>query len=343
MRVGTKVIIAFSFLLSSAIAAPIVNPMENAKPFPVTPEVKNYINSTAKHYHFSKRELEAYFANTKLLPAVIDRMNGPFEAKPWNYYHSYFVTPERIQLGLQYWKDHEAALNRTAKLYNVSPQVIIAILGIETLYGRGIGKFPVWDTLSTLAFYYPARQSFFRKELTQYLLLTRHENLPVLALKGSYAGALGIPQFMPSSYRNYGISLEKNKKIDLFQDHETAIASIGNYLRKAGYNAADPVATPVELKPTFSAAKIITPKAKPTESLSKLETLGVRFSQQYPAKTSGSLIALDKTEGKEYWVVFHNFRAIMSYNPNINYAMAVYQLSEALKKAHEQSNTQRSA
>lgn len=343
MRIVAKILAGVFFLIGTSLAAPAYNPMENAKAFPITADVRNYINATAKHYHFKKEVLEGYFAKAQYLPAVIDRVNAPFEAKPWDFYRHYFVTPERIQLGLQYWKDHEAELNRVAKTYHVSPEVIIAILGVETLYGRGIGKFPVWDTLATLAFYYPDRQTFFRKELTQYLLLTRNNNLPVLGLKGSYAGALGIPQFMPSSYRNYGVSLDKNKKIDLFHDHATAIASIGNYLKKSGYEALEPVATPVELKAGFSAKNIITPKAKPMESVVQLRTLGVRFNQEFPSRASGALVALDKTQGKEYWVVFHNFRAIMSYNPNINYAMAVYQLSAELKKAHEQRKTQHSA
>lgn len=344
MRIIANILAGAIFVVGCQLAAASVpDPMKDAKAFPITPEVKNYINATAKQYHFKKAILEGYFAKTKYLPAVLERVNAPFEAKPWDFYRHYFLTPERIALGAQYWKDHEAELNRVAKTYNVSPQVIIAILGIETLYGRGIGKFPVWDTLATLAFHYPARQSFFRKELTQYLLLTRNNNLPVLELKGSYAGALGIPQFMPSSYRNYGVSLEKNKKIDLFSDHATAIASIGNYLHQSGYQASSPVATPVALNKHFSKQNIISPHAKPMESVAQLETLGVRFKQDFSPRTPGALVALDKTQGKEYWVVFHNFRAIMSYNPNINYAMAVYQLSAELKKAHEQSKTQRSA
>lgn len=338
-----KFIFASVFLIISSMAYANYSPLQNAKPFPITPEVRKYIAVTAKQYHFKPSELEYYFAHTQYLPAVLERVNAPFEAKPWDYYRHYFVTPERIRLGAQYWKDHEAELNRVAQNFHVSPQIIVAILGVETLYGKGIGQFPVWDTLATLAFHYPPRQKFFRDELTQYLLLTRHENLPVLSLKGSYAGALGIPQFMPSSYRNYGVSFEKNKKIDLFRDHETAIASIGNYLKRSGFNLSEPVATPVALSSHFSAEKIISSKAKPSESISKLRTLGVRFNQNFPARSSGALIALDKTQNKEYWVVFHNFRAIMSYNPNINYAMAVYQLSEELKKAHEQSQTQHSA
>jgi membrane-bound lytic murein transglycosylase B len=338
-----KIFVAASFLMTSAFATTAPNPLENAKPFPITPEVQKYIDSTAKQYHFNKSELVSYFEKAKYLPAVIDRMNGPFEAKPWNYYRHYFVTPERVALGVEYWKKHEAALNKIAKRYNVAPQVIVAILGVETLYGTGIGKFPVWDTLSTLAFHYPSREVFFRKELTQYLLLTRHENLPVLSLTGSYAGALGIPQFMPSSYRNYGVSLDKNKKIDLFRDHETAMTSIANYLSRSGFKASEPVAMPVELSASFSARNIISSKATPFEKVSQLNQLGVRFKHDISPNEKGALIALDKTDSKEYWVAFHNFRAIMSYNPNINYAMAVYQLSEELKKAHEQSQTQHSA
>lgn len=341
MRKGTKFMMAACFFITSAVAAP--NPLENAKPFPITPEVKHYIDATASQYHFKKSELNYYFAHAKLLPAAINRMNGPFEAKPWDFYRHYFVTPERIQLGVAYWKKHEAELNRAAERYHVSPQIIVAILGVETLYGKGIGEFPVWDTLATLAFHYPAREQFFRQELTQYLLLTRHEKLPILQLKGSYAGALGIPQFMPSSYRNYGVSFVHNKKIDLFHDHETAISSIGNFLSRSGFQNTDPVATPVTLRWNFRAKNIITAKAKPSESISKLQMLGVYFPQHFPERASGALVALDKARGKEYWVVFHNFRAIMSYNPNINYAMAVYQLSEELKKAHESRKTQQGA
>ena len=185
--------------------------------------------------------------------------------------------------------------------------IIVAIIGVETEYGTHLGKYPVLSTLYTLGFYYPPREKFFRKELEQYLILTRDNNLPVSSIKGSYAGALGIPQFMPSSYRYYGVAFQKNSPVNLFNNND-AIASIANYFHKMGWASHQPITYHLN-----SNGKSIHDK-----------TL--------------NLITLPLNKGAEYWVMYKNFKVIMSYNHNVVYAMVVYQLSKKIEQQYAKNN-----
>ena len=199
--------------------------------------------------HFDRDELVHLFQKTAYVPEVIDRMNAPFEEKPWDFYKNFFITDKRVQDGVNYWRTHQDTLNTVEKTYGVPASVIIAIVGIESNYEQQPGKFPELGTLATLSFKYPKRALFFQSELENFLLLTREHNIEPLEINGSYGGALGIPQFMPSNYRQIGVTLDVNKPhANLLTNGDDAIASIANFLQKKGWKNKGPVAFPAKIK-----------------------------------------------------------------------------------------------
>src|SRR3990167_3385059 len=268
---------------------------------------KQFIQELVTKDHFNRYKLEQLFKTLHENPKIIQSMTSPFEKKPWSFYRDYFVTSERITLGAQYLKAHHRVLQEMSKKYGIPASIIVAIIGVETEYGLHLGKYPVLSTLYTLGFYYPPREKFFRKELAQYLILTRDNDLPVSTIKGSYAGALGIPQFMPSSYRHYGVALEKNSSVNLFNNND-AIASVANYFHKNGWAPNQPI--------TY-----------------RLSSKNEPFNEKKARR-----IALPLTKGAEYWATYKNFNVIMSYNHNVVYAMAVYQLSKKIDQQYAENS-----
>lgn len=204
------------------------------KPQPLT--VEQFIDQMVKNNHFDRDELIRLFQKTNYVPEVIDRINAPFEEKPWDFYKNFFITDKRIQDGVNFWKVHSSTLSTVEKTYGVPPSIIVAIVGIESNYNQVTGAYPELGTLATLSFKYPKRALFFQSELQHFLLLTKEYNLSPLEVSGSYAGALGIPQFMPSSYRQFAVSLNNNPKVNLLTDPEDSIASIANFLQKKAGN-----------------------------------------------------------------------------------------------------------
>lgn len=261
---------------------------------------KAFINDMVNKYHFNRTELNHLFYQLHPDDKIIRSVTQPFEQQPWSYYRNYFVTPKRIAMGVQYLRAHHQQLMALQKKYGIPAVIITAIIGVETEYGTHLGKYSVLQTLYTLGFYYPPRQAFFRSELAQYLLLTRENRLQMWKLKGSYAGALGIPQFMPSSYRHYGVSAYHHDTVNLFNNAD-AIASVANYFHKMSWRANQPIA----------------------------RRLHSRYSH---VNRNAKRIVLSTQRGNSYWETFHNFRVIMRYNHNVVYAMAVYQLSQAIVK-----------
>lgn len=223
-------LIIFLSLFSAAIFASTssVTPSTQA-------QKNNEINLLVSKYHFKRTEINNLFAQAKKDPKVIACMTKPAEKGSWKSYQNFFVTQARIDNGATYWHEHRAALTRMQKKYGVTPGIAVAIIGVETAYGTHMGKYPVFNTLYTLAFYYPKQAHFFQQELALYLVLARNNHLPITTLKGSYAGAVGIPQFMPSSYLHYGVPGGDYSSVNLFTNNNDAIASIGNYLKLAGF------------------------------------------------------------------------------------------------------------
>lgn len=220
----------------------------------------------AKH-KFKRSELERVFAHAELVQSVIDNISRPSTAKPWPEYRANFVNPQRVRLGLKFWHKYQKPLQRAERKFGVPQDIIVAVIGVETIYGQYVGNYRTLDALTTLAFDYPPRADFFRSELENFLLLAREQQFNLLAIRGSYAGALGIPQFMPSTYRNYAVDFNGNRKINLLGDDVDAIGSVANYLNKFGWISRVAVHSPVRGKPTENKrhAMTIAPIAVPVQ------------------------------------------------------------------------------
>lgn len=296
----------------------------------------DYINMLVKKYHFNKQLLDQWFAKQKMNTQVIADLNTPYEEKPWQQYKDLFLTKSRLQTGLIYWHQNAKILARAEKVYGVPASVIIAIIGIETKYGEYLGNFPTFNTLYTISFDYPSRAKFFRHELTDFLLLTRQEKLNPLTIKGSYAGALGYPQFMPSSYLRYGVDFSHNGKINLFNNNADIIGSVANFFSKHGWQKGQPIAVKVTVKNPTMAEKYLEMSHgyQLNLDLATLKANGIVPQQPIQSNLKTALINLGNDKATDDWLVFHNFKTIMNYNSSPKYAMVVYLFSQELQKAY---------
>jgi membrane-bound lytic murein transglycosylase B len=296
------------------------------------PEVKDFIAHMADTSPFTKHQLRKLLKAAQSQPAIIDAMDRPAEkAKPWYDYRPIFVTERRIREGTDFWMAHRQALDQASIRSGVAPEYLAAILGVETYYGRLTGSYRVIDALSTLAFDYPARAKFFRDELEQFLLLTRDERLNPLSVKGSYAGAMGAPQFMPSNYRRYAVDAAADGRIDLWTNWPDVCESVGNYLKEHGWNAGEPVLAEASVA-ADKAADLDGRKLALSETVGSLRAKGVNFDSALAEDAPTLLIAMDETDGVHWRVGYNNFYVITRYNHSALYAMAVYELAAALKQ-----------
>ena len=293
------------------------------------PGIPAFIDDMVAKHQFRREELQQAFSLAEHRPDVIESISKPAILKPWVEYRPNFINPQRIAGGTQFWKKYAAALTRAEQEYGVPQEIILGVIGVETLYGRNAGRYRALDALTTLAFDYPRRADFFRDELAQYLLLAREQGFDLLDIQGSYAGALGIPQFMPSSYRRYAVDFNGNGKIDLLNEPEDAIGSVANYLKQYGWHSGEPVAllSKVEDEQRIGAVGDARPYAAWRDA--GVKPLKNGFGDLPP----GSLLDFTVESGKEYWLVFNNFNVIMRYNNSNYYAMSVYQLGEAIRRA----------
>ncbi len=312
------------------------------------PGIPEFIDEMVAKHNFKRAELVSAFDHAQSLPAVIEAISRPATLKPWPEYRAAFVNPERISLGLKFWNKYRNTLQRAERKYGVPQEIIIAVIGVETVYGQDAGSFRTLDALTTLAFGYPPRAGFFRKELENYLLLAREQQYDLLAVRGSYAGALGIAQFMPSSYRAYAVDFNGNHRIDLLHEDGDAIGSVANYLKNYGWvtsvgarsaqakgsGAVAPVALRAHVRSDTCPGDISTPRDVAAWSASGIVVAGkIAHGQDQTAR----LIDFTVADGKEFWLAFNNFEVIRSYNNSDYYAMSVFQLAQALKQARRSS------
>lgn len=294
-------------------------------------DVQMFIDQMVREHGFNRAELIKVMNDVRLQPQIIESMEKPFEKKNWDVYKQLFLTQERVQGGLSFWKANEVALRKAEQKFHVPAQIIVAIIGIETLYGKNQGNYRVIDALSTLAFNYPKRADFFNKELREYLLLCREHGVSPTAYYGSYAGAMGKPQFMPSSYRYYAADFTNNPKKDLMNDDSAVIASVANYFQKHGWNFNEGIAQPAQI--TGSGYKRINTAYKNASyQTQQLINAGVRpVTASFNVPQHAGLIELTTAEGQEYWLAYPNFYVITRYNSSPQYALAVYLLAQQLK------------
>lgn len=298
------------------------------------PESRNFINDMVRKHDFSAAELDALFSRAEPRPDIIDAITRPAEGKPWYEYRTIFVNDARIDGGVEFWRTHADTLARAHSTYGVPPEIISAIIGVETRYGKNTGSYRVLDALSTLAFDYPARAKFFRGELENYLLLTRDEGIDPLSLKGSYAGAMGLPQFIPSSYRHYAVDFDNDGQRDLWTNPVDAIGSVANYFSEHGWQSDAVVALPARVSGDNYAA-LADEGLKPERSLREFERQGIGVAGDAPADQPAALLEFEGEAGMEYWLGFQNFYVITRYNRSPLYAMAVYQLAQAIKESYK--------
>lgn len=302
------------------------------------PELAGFIDHMVKTHRFKRPALRQLFAKVKIRPEIVAVMDRPGEARPWHEYRRRFITPEQIKNGAQYWQAHRSALERAYARCGVPPEIVVAIIGVETRYGRNTGDFPVVDALATLAFAYPRRAEFFQRELEEYLLLTREQKLNPLRPRGSYAGALGIPQFMPSSYRRYAVDFDNDRRRDLFKSSTDAIGSVAHFLSEHGWERDAPVLDEARVDDP-AAPGLDTRELKPLTPVSDFVARGV-YPQPFlfpatgePGERLASLISLEEESGPVYRLGYANFYTITRYNRSKHYAAAVYELAQALRQA----------
>lgn len=295
------------------------------------PDVQRFINMMVTKYHFDRKYLNELFAQVKPQPQIITGMSRTAETLPWYKYENIFITQQRINQGVDFWNHHAETLAKVQDKDGVPASIIVAIIGVETYYGQNQGNYRVIDSLATLAFDYPKRASFFQSELKDYLLLVRENHFDARSILGSYAGAIGQAQFMPSSYRNYAIDYRNNGRKDLRRDADDVIASVSNYFKQFGWQRNQAIVLTATVKGK-NYQQLPMNQLKPNRSIIDLKKAGVFTTTSIPNQTPASFICLATSPNQYgYWLGMHNFYVLSRYNPRINYAMAVFTLSQALE------------
>lgn len=281
---------------------------------------------------FTEQELKGWFGQAEKKQTILDAISRPAEKTlTWAKYRNIFVTDSRIKRGVEFWQQNYETLAKAEAEFGVPAEIIVAIIGVETFYGRHKGKFRVIDALSTLAFDYPPRSKFFRKELKAFLLLAREQKQDPLVLMGSYAGAMGYGQFIPSSYRAYAIDYDQDGFADIWNNTDDAIGSVANYFKRHGWKPGAAVALRSRINDDYDKS-VVNKSLKPSETVADLRQRG--FEPVKPAKDSAAATAirLKGRWGVEYWLGLHNFYVITRYNHSRLYAMAVWQLSQEISE-----------
>lgn len=293
--------------------------------------VSAFAEEMRKKHGFDPAWLDAVLADAAIQPRIIELMMKPAESvMPWHAYRNHFLTAERIDAGVAFWNQHGESIARISKSSGVAPHVIVGIIGCETFFGRITGKFRVVDALSTLAFDYPPRSSYFRAELEQFLLLAREEGFDTRAVLGSYAGAMGNGQFMPRSYRSWAVDGDGDGKRDLWGSWPDVIASVANYLADHGWRAGEPVVVPAGL--WFPKADgLVSGKLAPDTTVKALRDRGLAFETTQGAAAPALFIKVDGDGGPELRAGFHNFGVITRYNRSTLYALAVNDLGRRIE------------
>jgi membrane-bound lytic murein transglycosylase B len=303
-------------------------------------DVQAFIGEMAKKHGFNPNRLRAVFSRARAQPSIIKAMSRPAEAKPWYVYRDIFINDRRIRGGVKFWRKHAATLAKAQRVYGVPPEIVVAIIGVETQYGGNMGSHRVLEALSTLAFDYPRRAAYFRKELENYLLLTRAEGIDPLTLRGSYAGAMGLGQFMPSSFLSYAVDFDGDGHRDLWNNPRDAIGSVANYFNKHGWRSGEPIAVPASVRGARYSALVSRKLSPPTHSVANLQAQGISPGEPVSRNQPAMLLEFEGRNGLEHWLGFANFYVITRYNHSQLYAMAVHQLSQTIGQRYVRSQAE---
>jgi len=317
----------------SAIAAPRKNAAVHAAP--PSADEQAFAAEVAKDGGPSQQSVLATLSGVRVQQSILDAIARPAEAtKPWKDYRPIFVTDKRTDDGIAFYRANRALLDRVSAEYGVPAEIVVAIIGVETSYGRIAGKYRVIDALSTLAFDVPARGDFFRGELEEFLLLCREQNWDPLTVKGSFAGAMGLAQFMPGSYRRHAMDYDGDGHIDLWNNSTDVIGSVASYLHFFGWKDGQPIVAPARVEAVDPRA-LLDVGLKPSLTLEQWRARGARPLTPMPDVLNASMFSLDLIGGAEYWFGFDNFYALLQYNRSRNYVMAIYELSIEITRERE--------
>jgi membrane-bound lytic murein transglycosylase B len=320
-------------ILALLLAAPLSarhKPVQHPKFDLKRPEIVAFVNDVVARQQLKKKQVLALLRKGEPQPQIIEAMTRPAEkVTPWWEYHDRFLTEERISQGAQFYVEHRESLERIASARGIPPEYLVAIMGVETKYGRVTGHYRVLDALMTLSFDYPPRSDYFRGELEQFLLLYPEEHIDPLTVTGSYAGAMGVPQFMPSSYRLFAVDGDGDQKRDLWNDWDDILASIANYFVEHGWEAGGPVLAETKLDPEPK-FQIDTHNLELNETVDSLNAQGVEILADQTGTTPVVLVLAEQQNGPTYRVGFKNFYVITRYNRSARYAMAVHDLAKAI-------------
>lgn len=303
------------------------------------PGAEAFAAKAASEYDLDQEEVILLLQNARFKQSIVDAISRPAEAKPWFDYRPIFITDKRIRGGIEFWRENEQLIEQASEKFGVDPQIIVAIIGVETFYGRITGSYRVLDALTTLSFYYPDtgndRSDFFSRELMNFVILGGEEDLPLEDVTGSYAGAMGLGQFMPSSYREYAVDLDGDGRRDLWSSLPDVIGSVANYLHRHGWEPDQPVTYPAVMAGGANIDLVAKRDFRPKISVVELAEAGFSSLEPVSSDTLAAVARLEEEDGYHYFITFENFYVITRYNRSPLYAMAVYELSEAIRNGFE--------
>lgn len=317
-------------LLLAALAG-LTGAAPNSDSFATNPAVIDFARDLEQRHAFNADALLSQFSQTRPNAKVLQLIAPPASPlqRSWERYRPRFLNERRINGGVRFWQENELTLARARALYGVPEEIIVAIIGVETEYGRNTGSFGVLEALATLAFHYPRRAEFFRAELEQFLLLARENGMEPLGIKGSFAGAIGIPQFMPGSQRRYAVDFDGDQRVDLSGSFNDAIGSVARFLEQHGWQAAQPIAVPARTA-SVPERSLIEAGIQPRLKVADLVPKGI-FAEADPDSTVALIDLASPDRETEYWLGFDNFYVITRYNRSSFYAMSVFQLAEQIR------------
>ena len=308
------------------------------------PGSEEFIKRAASEYGMAESEVRALLQGAEYKQSIIDAISRPAEGKAWHEYRPIFLTEQRIEEGVAFWQENRELIAAAAKKYEVDEEVIVSIIGVETFYGRITGGYRTLDALVTLGFYYPDnlssdRSPFFTSELMHYLELAKEEGLPADQITGSYAGAMGMGQFMPSSYREYAVDFDGDGSRDLWRSTADVVGSVANYLHRHGWQPGQPVTRRAWAAKDAAFDEVSRRNFKPTSTVAEWQEKGFKSSKELSPDLPAAVIKLKEENRSRYWITFQNFYVITRYNRSPKYAMAVYQLSQEIGKGMAQGGS----
>ena len=315
------------FLLLLALAFPA---LAAEKLRSLEPEVEAFIGEMVQKHQFEAGALRRLFGQVKPRPAIVRAMSAPSTARPWHEFRRAYMEPQRINGGIAFWREHAATLEKASREFGVPEEILVATIGVETFYGRHTGNNRVLEALAMLAFNFPPRAELFRAELEQFLLLARETGIDAAGTRGSYAGAMGIPQFLPSSYRRHAIDFDGDGRRDIINSPADAIGSVANYYKAFGWRPGETVIVPAEIG-TADVAPLLEAGIKPELKVAELRKLGITPSGPVEEGAVAALITAQAATGPRYWLGLTNFYVITRYNRSVNYALTVYELALELR------------